>query len=1067
MIKIAKGIIAPPVFDNEEQNRTLAILNVLLFASLSVLLVRMISFVFLESVEKYELYTVPLLVLGVIFAIVIARKGYVHTISFLLIWSLWIRATFRFFGYDIAGLINIGIAGYYIILIAAELLLGRRSLVFFTILTFLTMTGIYFAGTNGIILPENNPIDSPNILIAYSVNLIILVFFLNEHQKRISSTRDYNRSRTMLQLVLDNIPQFVFWKDKESVYLGCNKNFARAAGVESTEEIVGKKDHELAWKKEEADFFLECDRRVMGNNKGEYHIIEPQLQADSKQAWLDTNKIPLHDSSGNVVGILGTYEDITDRIETEKLLSENEKKYRTLIENINVGIYRTISNPEGKFLHVNLEFVKMLGYDSVDELLEIKVEDTYEEPEKRKEILELIKQHGFFKDIELRLKRKDGTIIWTEISGSLQKDEEGIEYIDGIVVDITNRKLTELALVETEDKLMTVAQNLPVIVWSANKDGILLLSEGKGLESLGLKPGENVGKSLFDLYGELPDLNASLNKVYSGKAVNINVNIGKAYFEAWASPLLDERGKVRGASGLLLDITARRKVEEALLETETNYKSLFENANDAIIIIEPESGRILEANKIALELYGYDHEVIIEKSLFDLCKDSSSIRERIATLIQGTKLGNFETVQYDIENEEIELLVNASLIEYEGRSAILSIHHDITEINRMRDQLNRSQKMESLGRLAGAVAHDLNHILTGLVTYPDLLLLDIDKNDPFRSKIESIKKSGQRAAELVQDLLTMARGGIVNTETVNLNDIITEFLGSTEVKQMKKSKADISIDIGLEPFLKDIECSKIQMLKVLYNLFFNAVEAMPGEGRIYISTSNKSVTNHVKGYDDIPSGNYVVLSVSDTGTGISNEDIQYIFEPYFSKKVLGRSGSGIGLSVVWNVVKNLNGFIDVRSEIEMGTVFDLYIPSARMKKGAADDIPDLVDLFGNGETILLIDDEPEQREIGVFLLSKLNYRPFESSSGEEAVEFLQQNRIDLLLIDMLLGSGIDGLETFKRTLEIVPDQKAIIVSGFSGSDKIKQAQELGAKGFIRKPFTIKEIGEKIKKVLQV
>ncbi|MCP4724661.1 MAG: response regulator, partial [bacterium] len=338
--------------------------------------------------------------------------------------------------------------------------------------------------------------------------------------------------------------------------------------------------------------------------------------------------------------------------------------------------------------------------------------------------------------------------------------------------------------------------------------------------------------------------------------------------------------------------------------------------------------------------------------------------------------------------------------------------------------------------------------------------------DPFRPKIESIKNSGRRAAELVQDLLTMARGGIVNLETVNLNDIIAEFLGSTEVRQMKTAKPGIIVDIGLEPFLKNIECSKIQMLKVLYNLFVNAVEALPVDGRIYISTSSRTIKSSVKGYDDIPSGDFVILSVSDTGIGIIEDDIPYIFEPYFSKKVLGRSGSGIGLSVVWNVIKNLDGYIDVRSESDIGTVFDLYIPASFEKRDSTDDIPEIDEFYGNGETILLIDDEPEQREIGVFLLSKLNYKPCESASGEEGVEFLKNNKVDLILIDMLLGSGIDGLETFKKTLEIEPEQKAIIVSGFSGSEKIKQAQELGAKGFIRKPYTIKEIGEKIKEVLQ-
>ncbi|MCP4727143.1 MAG: PAS domain S-box protein, partial [bacterium] len=446
-----------------------------------------------------------------------------------------------------------------------------------------------------------------------------------------------------------------------------------------------------------------------------------------------------------------------------------------LVENINVGIYRTKPEARGRFIHVNTELAKMLGYDSQEEMMNLRVEDTYEDQERRKDLLNLLMKDGFFKNIELRLKRKDGSIIWTEVSGSFLKDDEGREWIDGIVVDITNRKLTELALEETEDKLRTVAKDVPIIVFSFNMEGEILLSEGKGLESLNLKPGENVGKSIYDLYGAFPGVLDGLKKVLSGEQINTVVNFNEAYFEAWASPLKDNNGSVRGVSGIMLDITARKKIEEALIKSETNYKSLFENANDAIIIMEPETENILEANKKALDLYGFGINEFIEKSLKEISKNVNQGEKNIDKLLKGEELGSFETVHFNSKNEEIFLLVNASLIEYGGEQAILSIHHDISELNRMREQLNRAQKMESLGRLAGAVAHDLNHILTGLVTYPDLLLLDIEETDPFRPKIESIKNSGRRAAELVQDLLTMARGGIVNLETVNLNDIIAEF----------------------------------------------------------------------------------------------------------------------------------------------------------------------------------------------------------------------------------------------------------------------------------------------------
>ncbi|MFC1564222.1 PAS domain S-box protein [candidate division KSB1 bacterium] len=1065
MINSIKRILIPPGEFTKEKKHTVIILNVILLACLAVLIFRAVSFTFLEHIGRIDLYAVPVLIGVLILFFYFVRKGYINTVSFLLICGLWIRATIRFCGFDVIGLMNIGIAGYYLVLIAAGLLLGRKFLVTITIITFLTLVSIYIAGMNGLILPENNPVNSFELLLAYSVNLPVLAFFLNEYERRKVYEADLLRSKQMFQLVLDNIPQYVFWKDLNSIYLGCNKNFAKIAGVEKTESIIGKTDYDLVWPGEVSDHAVELDKKVISENKPRLNKIESFYSIDGRETWLNTNKIPLHDTEGNVVGILCMNEDITERIESEERLKENEEKYRSLVENINVGIYRTAFESGAKIIHANTEFAKMLGYDSADELMGVQVEDTYETPEKREEILSLLKEYGFFRNVEIRLKRKDGLVIWTEISGSVYREEETAKWIDGIVIDVTRRKLTEIALRETEEKLTTVAQNVPVILWSINKEGKILLSEGRGLEGIKLSPGENVGKSVFEIYKDIPELISGIKAVLKGEQVNMLVNIRDAYFEAWASPLKDSEGNIRGATGILLDITRRRAIEDALVKSEQNYKNLFEKANDAIMIIEPENEYILEANHKALELYGFKMEEFIGKSLKDISKFVQKGNERIQRLINGEELRNFETVYFDKEGEEIEVLVNASLIDYEDKAAILSIHHDITEHNRLREQLNRAQKMESLGRLAGAVAHDLNHILTGLVTYPDLLLLDMEKEDSFRPKIESIKKSGQRAAEIVQDLLTMARGGIINTDTLNLNDIVAEFLGSTEIKQIKTGNQHIKIDTGVEPFLKNITCSKIQMLKVLYNIFTNALEAMPGGGRIYISTSNREVKIPIKGYDDIPQGDYVVLSVSDTGGGISADDLPYIFEPYFTKKVLGRSGSGIGLSVVWNVIKSLNGFIDVRSETDMGTVFDFYIPATFEKRIESDEIEDIREYYGNGETILIIDDEPVQRDIGEQLLFKLKYTPVKIESGEEAVEYLQNNRADLLLIDMLLGAGMDGLDTFKKILESNPQQKAIIVSGFSGSDKIKKAQEMGAKGFIRKPFTIKEIGLIIKEEL--
>ncbi len=387
------------------------------------------------------------------------------------------------------------------------------------------------------------------------------------------------------------------------------------------------------------------------------------------------------------------------------------------------------------------------------------------------------------------------------------------------------------------------------------------------------------------------------------------------------------------------------------------------------------------------------------------------------------------------------------------------------KVKLLEEQYIRAQKMESMGKLAGAVAHDLNHILTGLVTYPDLLLLDMPQDNPLRDKIINIKKSGQRAAAVVEDLLNIARGGMTVSEILNLNEMIEEFLNSTEIRQLKRANPGIVIDTQFDHMLKTVSCSKIQIIKILNNLIINAVDAMPDGGRLLISTVNASIDETIKKFEEIYPGEYVQLSISDTGIGIPEEDIPKIFEPYYTKKVLGRSGSGIGLTVVWNIVKDHDGYIDVESEEGGGTDFYIYLPMTMGQVEKLELKQSFDEYNGNGESVLIVDDEESLRRNGSNILKIFNYQPAACASGEDAIEYLKRNKTDLILLDMLLGKGMDGLETFKEIKKINPDQKVIIVSGYSASSKIQEAQKLGAGQFVKKPFTIEELGIAVKKEL--
>lgn len=393
---------------------------------------------------------------------------------------------------------------------------------------------------------------------------------------------------------------------------------------------------------------------------------------------------------------------------------------------------------------------------------------------------------------------------------------------------------------------------------------------------------------------------------------------------------------------------------------------------------------------------------------------------------------------------------------------------DITRVVRLEQEnqraeklLQRSQKMEAIGMMAGGVAHDLNNILSGIISYPELLLLDLAPDSPLRQPLKTIQGSGQRAAAVVADLLTVARGAAAVKEVVNINPIITEYLQTPEMQAPLHQHPFIQVKTHLTTDLLNCPCSPIHFRKCLLNLFVNACEAIGDNGTITIGTENRYVDKLFKGYDEVKQGEYVVLTVQDDGPGISTNDLEHIFEPFYSKKVMGRSGTGLGLAVVWNVMHDHNGYIDVKNTGQ-GTIFCLYLPATRQACSEDKDQENTQDLQGQGQTILVIDDEEGQRDIASAMLGRLGYQAKAVASGEEALEFLHHNDVDLLLLDMIMAPGMNGRQTYEKILANHPAQPAIIASGFSETAEVKTTMELGAGDFIKKPYTLRQLGRAVK-----
>ncbi|MBE9593525.1 MAG: response regulator, partial [Proteobacteria bacterium] len=460
----------------------------------------------------------------------------------------------------------------------------------------------------------------------------------------------------------------------------------------------------------------------------------------------------------------------------------------------------------------------------------------------------------------------------------------------------------------------------------------------------------------------------------------------------------------------------------------------------------------------------YTREELLKLTPLDIIspKDHDLLPSIIRKLRKG-KSSLFESIHITKDGREIPVNINPNMFEFHGEITVLCVARDITERKQaekgkqqLEAQLQRAQKMEAIGTLAGGVAHDLNNILSGIVSYPELLLMDMPEDSHLRKPILTIQKSGQKAAAIVQDLLTLARRGVVVTEVLNFNQIIDAYLNSPEYEKLKEFYPDVKIKSNLETHLLSIMGSSVHLSKTIMNLVSNAAEAMPDGGNVLISTQSKYIDKPIRGYDYVEEGDYVVLTVSDTGVGIPSEDTERIFEPFYTKKKMGRSGTGLGMAVVWGTVKDHKGYIDVQGAEGKGTTFTLYFPVTRKEISGKEKTLLIEEYMGNGESILVVDDVEGQREIASLILKRLGYSVTSVSSGEEALDYLRNNSADLLVLDMIMDPGIDGLETYKRILELYPGQKAIIASGFSETDRVKEAQRLGAGQYIKKPYTLEK-----------
>jgi two-component system cell cycle sensor histidine kinase/response regulator CckA len=623
-------------------------------------------------------------------------------------------------------------------------------------------------------------------------------------------------------------------------------------------------------------------------------------------------------------------------------------------------------------------------------------------------------------------------------------------------------------MIETHPLYATVALELLKLMTDNGARYMLPLVQAGKLVGLVMLPQPDHGADLSPDELKLLDQLSVAGLAFSNSAIYKNIADLKANLE-------------KRTAELTLEVEERQRIEEALRNSEEKHRLMAENIKDVIWTMDMALA-FTYISPAAEKLQGWTTDEFMRFSLDQIMPPASVEKAQqamVKTLQSGENTGDFsrhvtlELEQFKKTGETIQTEIAASfMLDSQGQPCgILGVTRDVTERiqalkeqETLQEQLARAKKMEALGMLAGGVAHDLNNILSGIMSYPEVIMMKLPAESPLRKPLQTIQRSGRRAAAVVNDLVTIARGVASSREVTNLNRLVSDHLASAEHANLLAHHLKARVEVEFDDDLWNISCSRIHIEKVLMNLLGNAMEALDHSGVVTVSTKNCIVDRPIRGYDTVNTGEYTVLSVSDTGSGIPPGDLDRIFEPFYTKKIMGRSGTGLGLAIVWNTVQDHTGYISVASS-KNGTCFDLYFPSTRSKV-ATDKSNTSIDAFkGIGECILVVDDDPTQREIASAMLLVLGYRVNTVDSGEAAVAYIKDTSADLLMLDMLMPPGMNGRETYEAIVRIRPGQKALIVSGFSETDEVSEAQRMGAGGLLKKPYTIEKLGHAVKSAL--
>ncbi|HOO37975.1 MAG TPA: PAS domain S-box protein [Deltaproteobacteria bacterium] len=777
-----------------------------------------------------------------------------------------------------------------------------------------------------------------------------------------------------------------------------------------------------------------------------------------------------------------TYEELEQRLarlETEfhlkeKALQETEERYRSLFERSFDAVY--LHDFNGRFLDASDSALNMLGYTREDiatlNFASLISEDQI--PLARQSLEELYRTGTQKIPVEFHLRCKDGSYVWVETNGSILYRNGEPCAVQGIARDITKRKETEEALRRSEARYRVLAENSSDVIWTMTLEGVFTYVSPSVQALTGFTPDEVlqislekyvVPESLSLILRELEmQLSMPAEKRSSSQVLELRQYTKDGSIidiETTTTWILDDSGEPVGLQGSTRDISDRKKAEDALRQSEERFRDLAELLPETVYETD-ENGKLTYVNQISFKKFGYTQEDFEQGvSVFDMLipSDHEKGMKNIERIKEGTHLGLSEYEALRSDGSTFPSLVHSTAILKDGKpSGLRGFLIDISEKKNLEQQLVRAQKMEAIGTLAGGIAHDFNNLLMGILGNVSLMQMDKTMSETQRERLKNMEQYLQRGSDLARQLLGFARGGKYEVRPTNIGAFI-----QNSAELFGRTKKEVHIHCKFDDDLWTVEVDQGQIEQVMLNLYVNAWQAMPGGGDLFLSAENDYLDMNCVKPHGVKPGNYVKISVTDTGVGMDAATRDRVFEPFFTTKERGR-GTGLGLASAYGIIKNHGGFITVESELGVETTFTFYLPASQ--RPVETEPVKIEEIKQGNETVLLIDDEEMITKVGAEMLVNLGYNVLPANGGREGIEVFRKNssRIDLVILDMIMPD-MGGKETFERLKDIDPSVKVLLSSGYSLGGPAKEIMERGCAGFLQKPFTIEKLSKRVRSVL--